>query len=222
MFYGGIFYVRKVFAGGGMRKILIIFTTFLLCSVSIVFADKMQEVTLKHLESSRGSIAGMEGEAKYAVELGWRYFNKGDMDTALRRFNQALLTNKDYAPAYFGIAYIYSVQNKLDLAIKNYKKSIELDPAYSHSYSNLGLALVYSEKLEEAFPYLRKAIELDPRNGDAHVNIAEYYFVTKDYSKSWEHVRIAQKLGAKVSEDFLQDLSSKFPPPKEEKEEKGK
>ena len=42
--------------------------------------------------------------AKHAVELGWSYFNRGDMDTALRRFNQALIADPDFAPAYFGIA----------------------------------------------------------------------------------------------------------------------
>lgn len=183
---------------------------------SIVFSEsdeKIRENAIKAMESRRGSIP-MEGEAKYAVELGWKYFDKGDLMTALTRFNQALLLDKNFAPAYFGIAIVYSIQNKLDLAIENYKKSIELDPTYSHSYSNLGLVLVYSDKFEEALPYLKKAIEIDPRNGDAHANIAVYFFATEDYPKAWEHIRIAQKLGTKVKEGFLQDLSSKYPAPK--------
>lgn len=94
--------------------------------------------------------------AKHAVELGWSYFQKGDMDTALKRFNQALILDPDFAPGYFGIAYVYSVQNKLELAIQNYKKSIEKDPTHSDSYSNLGLALLYSDKPIEALPMLKK------------------------------------------------------------------
>lgn len=151
--------------------------------------------------------------AKGAVELGWSYFNKGDTDTALKRFNQALILDPDFAPAYFGIAYVYSVQNKLDPAIQNYRKSIEKDPTFSNSYSNLGLALLYSGKPKEALPNLKKALDIHPKNGDAHVNIALYYFDVGDYSSSWKHIHLAQAYKANVNPDFLRDLKEKFPEP---------
>jgi len=199
------------------KKVFIVLLVFFLsfCSIALSESDeKVRENEIKEMESRRGSIPNMEGEAKHAVELGWQYFDKGDLMTALTRFNQALLLDKNFAPAYFGIAYVYSVQNELDLAIENYKKSIDLDPTYSHSYSNLGLALVYSNRLEEAAPYLKKAIAIDPRNGDAQVNIAVYFFATQNYPKAWEHVHTAQSLGAKVDDAFLKDLSSEYPDPK--------
>jgi len=152
--------------------------------------------------------------AQGAVELGWRYFNKGDLDTALKRFNQALILDPDFAPAYFGIAYVYSVQNKLNLAIQNYKKSIEKDQTHSDSYSNLGLALLYSNKPTEAFPNLKKAIEINPKNGDAQVNIALYYFGMADYSTAWKHIHLAQDNRARIKPEFLNDLRKKMPEPK--------
>ena len=152
--------------------------------------------------------------AKHAVKLGWSYFQKGDMDTALKRFNQALILDPDFAPSYFGIAYVYSVQNKLDLAIKNYQKSIEKDPAHSDSYSNLGLAFLYSNKPKEALPMLKKAVEIDPKNGDAQVNIALYYFGVGDYSAAWQHIHLAQDNNAVVKPEFLRDLRGKMPEPK--------
>jgi Tfp pilus assembly protein PilF len=152
--------------------------------------------------------------AKHAVELGWSYFQKGDMDTALKRFNQALILDPDFAPGYFGIAYVYSVQNRLDLAIKNYENSIEKDPTHSDSYSNLGLALLYSNKPTEALPMLKKAIEIAPKNGDAQVNIALYYFGVGDYAATWKHIHLAQDNSATVKPEFLRDLKSKMPEPK--------
>ena len=153
-------------------------------------------------------------QAKGAVELGWSYFNKGDMDTALRRFNQAPILDPDFAPAYFGIAYVYSVQNKLDLAIENYRKSIEKDPSFSHSYSNLGLALLYSHRPKEALPMLKKALDIDSKNGDAHVNMALYYFETGEYLAAWKHIHLAQDNNAAVRPEFLRDLKSKMPEPR--------
>ena len=152
--------------------------------------------------------------ARGAVELGWRYFNKGDMDTALKRFNQSQILDPDFAPGYFGMAYVYSVQNKFDLAVHNYKKSIEKDPAHSDSYSNLGLALLYSNKPTEALPNLKKAIEIDPKNGDAQVNIALYYFGMADYSTAWKHIHLAQDNNAKVKPEFLNDLRKRMREPK--------
>lgn len=151
--------------------------------------------------------------AKGVVELGWSYFNKGDTDTALKRFNQALILEPEFAPAYFGIAYVYSVQNKLDLAIQNYRKSIDKDPTFSHSYSNLGLALLYSGKPTEALLNLKKALDIDPKNGDAHVNIAMYYFNAGDYLSSWKHIHLAQDCKADVNPNFLRDLKGKSPEP---------
>ena len=153
-------------------------------------------------------------QAGHAVESGWSYLNRGDMDTALRRFRQALVLDPNFAPAYFGIAYMYSVQNKLDLAIENYGKSIEKDPSFSHAYSNLGLALVAQRRFQEALPMLEKALAIDPKNGDAHVNVAVYYFETADYQNAWTHVHLAQNNGAAVRPEFLRDLKLKMPEPR--------
>jgi Tfp pilus assembly protein PilF len=152
--------------------------------------------------------------ARGAVELGWRYFNQGDTETALKRFNQALILDPNFAPAYFGIAYVYSVQSKFDLAIQNYRKSIEKDPTFTHSYSNLGLALLSSGRSKEALPMLQKALELDNKNGDAHVNMALYYFEAKEYSAAWKHVHLAQDNRAQVKPAFVRDLRNKMPEPK--------
>jgi len=148
-----------------------------------------------------------------AVKLGWQYFNRGDADTALKRFNQARILNKNFAPAYFGTAYVLSTQGKLNEAIGYYQKTIELEPSFPHSYSNLGLALTYMGKKEEAFKYLQKAIKLAPEDGDINVNIATWYFENGQYQKAWKHVKAAKKYGANVKETFIQDLSSKMKEP---------
>ncbi|HWI80721.1 tetratricopeptide repeat protein [Ramlibacter sp.] len=172
----------------------------LLAVIAVLFTHPAAAQDVKH-------------HAKGAVELGWSYFNKGDTETALKRFNQALILDPNFAPAYFGIAYVYSVQNKLDLAIQNYRKSIEKDPTFSHSYSNLGLALLYSGNPKEALQHLKKALDIDPKNGDAHVNIALYYFDAGDYSSSWKHIHSAQAYKANVKPNFLRDLKAKLPEP---------
>ena len=155
--------------------------------------------------------------AKVAVERGWTYFNNGDAETALKRFNQALLLDPKFAPGYFGIAFVYSSQGKLDQAIPYYRKSIDADPGFSHSYSNLGLALLYSGKTSEALPMLIKALELDPKNGEACVNTSLYYLAVGDFAAAWKYVHLAQDNMATVSYELLRDLKGKMPEPPREK-----
>jgi Tfp pilus assembly protein PilF len=179
-----------------------------------LFASRASKLANGWIQGNLFSIENSDEvyKAMDTVKSGWEYFNKGDLDTALKKFNQATEIEPNFAPAYFGEAYIYSVQEKLDLAIKGYKKSIEKDPTHSPSYSNLGLALIYSDKPAEAFPMLEKALKIDPKNGNAHVNIAIYYFRVEDYANSWKHIHIAEELKEKINLDFLKDLKSKSNP----------
>lgn len=50
----------------------------LFLAIAVLFACSSSAQDVKH-------------HAKGTVELGWSYFNKGDTDTALKRFNQALI-----------------------------------------------------------------------------------------------------------------------------------
>ena len=147
-----------------------------------------------------------------AVEKGWAYFNQGDYETALKRFHQATIIDPDFAPGYFGKAYIYSIQDNLDSAIENYRKTIELaDPPYSHAYGNLGLALLIKGQNKEGHEMLLKALEIDPNNGDAHVNIAQSYCAQKDSKKAWSHLKKAQELNASIDPGLLEEMKSECP-----------
>lgn len=178
-----------------MKRIVLYFTVLLL-GAQIAFAQD-----------------DMSSHAKHAVELGWQYFNRGDADTALKRFNQARILDKTFAPAYFGTAYVLSTQGKLDEAVDYYQKTIELEPAFPHSYSNLGLALIYMGKKEDAYKYLQKAIQLAPEDGDVNINMAVWYFESGRYTEAWKHVKAARRYGAKVKDTFIEDLSSKMQEP---------
>src|SRR4029077_4519419 len=59
-------------------------------------------------EPDRLSGGDMKHFAPDAVELGWNYFKQGDCETALKRFQMAIRHDPDFAPAYFGAAYVCS------------------------------------------------------------------------------------------------------------------
>lgn len=150
--------------------------------------------------------------ARDVVAKGWEYFNRGDMETALKRFHQATIIDPAFAPGYFGKAYIYSMRNNLDPAIENYRKTIELaDPPFSHAYGNLGLILLMKGKKEEGHRMLLKALEIDPKNGEAHVNIAQSFCDRHDPVKAWDHIKQAYDLRAPVPSGLLNEMNTNCP-----------
>jgi tetratricopeptide (TPR) repeat protein len=54
----------------------------------------------------------------------------------------AIRHDKTFAPGYYGVAYVYSVQGKLDDAIKYYRETLKYDQTYPYTFANLGYALL--------------------------------------------------------------------------------
>lgn len=149
---------------------------------------------------------GMQGFAPGAVELGWSYFQKGDLETALRRFQMAVRHDPGYAPGYYGVAYVYSVQGKTDDAVEFYRKALELDPTHPYTYANLGYALLLLGREEEALPMLDKALALHPGCGEAHLSYSLYYAEHDQWERAGASARKAKELGLALDPEFVKAL----------------
>ena len=79
-------------------KLLLIICFLYGCSPSDRVANT--EVKNNPLQSDPLAAPEMKQNAPHAVELGWKYFNEGDLDTAMRRFQMAVRHDKTYAPGY--------------------------------------------------------------------------------------------------------------------------
>src|SRR5882762_4684840 len=126
-----------------------------------------------------------------AVDLGWKYFEQGDHATALRRFQMAIRHDPDFAPAYFGAAYVCTAEGKLDEAIKYYRETLKKDTIYVLTYANLGYALLQQGKYPEAVAMLNKALDIDPTCGVAHLSYANYYAYKRDWKNAEQSVNKA-------------------------------
>jgi len=140
--------------------------------------------------------------AQGAVELGWKYFHKGDSETALKRFEMATRHDKTCAPGYYGMAYVYSIQGKLDDAIKYYRLSLKYDQTYPYTFANLGFALLQKEQFDEALKVIDKALQLDPKCGEAHLSYANYHAYKRDWKRAGESANKAIKFGQKLHPEF--------------------
>src|SRR6266705_5687856 len=151
-----------------------------------------------------------EGDMKHfapdAVQLGWKYFQQGDYETALRRFLLAFLHYPDFALSYFGTANVYSAEGKLDEAIKYYRETLTRETLYVYTCANLGYALLQQGKFPEALQMLDKALELDPTCGAAHLTYANYYAYKQDWRNAEQSVNKAMKYGQKIHPELREML----------------
>ena len=140
--------------------------------------------------------------AQDAVDLGWKSFEEGDHATALRRFQTAIRHDPDFAPAYFGAAYVYTADGKLDEAIKYYRATLQKDTIYVLTYANLGYALLQQGKFPEAIQMLNKALDIDPKCSEAHLCFAKYYAYKQDWKDAEQSVNKAIKYGQRLDPEL--------------------
>lgn len=167
--------------------------------------------------------------SKDAAQTGWRYFYQGDYDTAIKRFNQAWMFDRENAEAYWGFGLIMGQRASQEEPKNNLKESIRFlemavskdaengkiigDLAFSHTLlgyfyrSQMKSESKAIEHFETAGPLFEKAFSLAPEYPPIIANWAFFYFYTGDIDLARSKVTEAEKLGYRFSPDFLRALN---------------
>ena len=172
----------------------------ILCLLMIV---GLYSVAAADAEPDPLATPAMRKEAPHAVELGWQYFDRGDYDTALRRFQIAVRMDSTLATGYYGIAYVYSVEDKIDDAIKYYRITLRYDQTYPYTYANLALAVLHKNQEREALLMLDRALQLKPDCGEAHYSYAQYYAHHGQWRRAQASANRAVDCGIRLDDGFI-------------------
>jgi len=91
-------------------------------------------------------------------KLGELYYKKGDVNRALREYNQALDVQPEYVPALTSAAIAYSRLGNLDLSLKYLHRLAEIQPDNPSHLYNISCVLSRQNKIEEALYWLNLAL----------------------------------------------------------------
>jgi Tfp pilus assembly protein PilF len=151
----------------------------------------------------------------HMVRLGFDYLYKGDLRTAMYRFNQAWLLDSKNENAYWGFGAIYFTFNDTEEALKQLEKGLLINPDNSNILTDKATIYmsVYMNKQDVA--YLDKAIELfnrsykiDPSNQNTLFKLSAAYFHKKDCPNARKYYEECVKLGGQpVPQGYLEALS---------------
>jgi len=78
---------------------------------------------------------------------------------ALQEYKATLVLRRDYPPAIFNMALIYSSTGNLERAKQLYEKVLQIDPNYSDAHRSLGAIAYLNNDFSEALFYFEKFLE---------------------------------------------------------------
>ena len=119
-----------------------------------------------YLESNDNSFRELAIEL-YLVR-GFIRANLDELDLAITDFEQAIMIDPTYAPAYTNRGIAYTELGEADLAKTDFEKALSLDPESVYVYINRGALHFELGEIDLAMTDFDQAIMLDPENADAY------------------------------------------------------
>jgi len=173
-------------------------------------SQKLKESDAAYIAAIEKSGKSRKDVAKEVMRSGWASYQKGDLKSAIRRFNQAWLLDPENGDAYHGFALISTVRDKnADAAEKFFRMALAKPGVSANAYVSYGRFLWIVDRLEEGLFQLQKALKVSPTAHDARLHIARIYYKKKDYSKACEWARAAKVNNDDLPVDFLEDMCKK-------------
>ena len=166
------------------------------------------------------------GSREEASKVWWvqaeRFMQEGNLDYAMRRYNQSWLLNPNNYQPYWGFARVSLEKGRVNEAISFLEKAESLiDDQYQKVALLADLGTAYTYKGKESPEYFEKAngkfsesIQLEETYPNSWRRWAFSLYEQKAYPSAWEKVIRAQKLGAKpFPSSFLSALEEASPRP---------
>ncbi len=153
---------------------------------------------------------------------GWQYLAAGDLDDAMRRFNQAWLLNKKNGTALWGMAAIQASSGKYDDSLKLFAEAekfvgseINFSVDYARTVGMAGVERKDDTLLKDAFDRFERIHQKAPQHTKNLQNWAMTLFGIGKYSEAWAKVKLAEATPNKDQLDprFLAALQSRMPCP---------
>ncbi|MGI8555190.1 MAG: tetratricopeptide repeat protein [Pyrinomonadaceae bacterium] len=126
-----------------------------------------------------GLLAQQQPDAVKLFNQGQDAHEKGDFQTAIKFYDEALKTNPEFPEAEYQRGAAFAALGKTDEAAKSLRRAAELRESWSLPLITLGSLLARKNDFAEAEKFLTKAVVLDEKNADANIALAELYLRKK-------------------------------------------
>lgn len=102
----------------------------------------------------------LQKEARQYRQQGLEFQNMGDLDSAMKLYQKAIILDPAYAIVYNDLGVILESKGLTSRAEECYLKALKIDPSYMSAYTNLALLYEGKRDLDKAYIYWKKRAEL--------------------------------------------------------------
>lgn len=190
------------------------------------FLKKADEDFIKQAVTGFGS---REAASKAWWAQAEKFMNDGNLDYAMRRYNQSWLLDPNNYQPYWGFGRVMTERSKLDEAIEHLEKAKQLcNDSYQKVALLSDLGATYSYKatmlpdnqpakvryFELANRHFIESTKLDSSYSGSWLRWSHSLYREAKYADAWEKLKKARALGAKNTGAFAGKLAEKMPEPK--------
>jgi tetratricopeptide (TPR) repeat protein len=192
--------------------------------------DLLKKADEDFIKQASEGIGSREAASKAWFTEAEKFFARGDLDLAMRRYNQSWLLNPNNYQPYWGFGRVMLQRGKFDEGIQYLEKSKELvDDPYQKVALLADLGSAYSAKAgqtptnqgqerERLFSLANQSFTesttLDPTYGNSWRRWAMSLYEQGDFAGAWEKVKLAQAQNARpFPPAFLRALNQALPEP---------
>ncbi|MCP3389688.1 tetratricopeptide repeat protein [Bradyrhizobium sp. CCGB12] len=150
-----------------LRELLLCFALFVVAGPAV--ADDTtrcytEKGDVKIAACTRAINSGARAPAINYNNRGMGYLRKGDNDSAIADYSEAIRINPKYATAYVNRGYAYREKGDNDRALADFSEAIRVDPKNANAYANRGYTYRLEGNNDNAIADYTQAIRLDPKN----------------------------------------------------------
>ena len=179
------------------------------------------------IESVSSAFGGRERAAKRWVDQGFAFYKRGELDMAMRRFNQAWLLDAKNPEVYWGFGAVLHDRGLAFGAFNMEKRAYDLGFRDAGFIADLGrvatLRIVEGKDLTaeqkasfiaESESYYEEALKSGQQTGYIYDSWSSAKYWRGDYAGAWEKVKLARANGSAKNDRFIAMLTEKMPEPK--------
>ncbi len=157
-----------------------------------------------------------------AASRGWQYLAAGDLDNAMRRFNQAWLLNNNNGYALWGMAAVEANSGKFKESLELFGEAeklvgseINFSVDYAKAIGSAGVALNDDALVKDAFDRFERIYQKAPQNTLNLQNWAIILASKERYAEAWSKVKLAEATPDKnkLDSSFVTALEARMPRP---------
>jgi tetratricopeptide (TPR) repeat protein len=148
------------------------------------FMNRQLETTTLRLERTPGN-------TQMINNLGISYLNKGDYDSAIKYFQEALQIDKNSFASIANQAKAYLLKGDIDKALDLYMQMEKGRPADTKILMNIGTLLLRKKDMTGAQDYFKKTLKIDDKNVAALSNMGTVLLLERHINKAIHYYRRA-------------------------------